>query len=525
MPIPVACPACQAKFRVADELAGRKLKCPKCRAPVTASDAAPPTPAVQSTKPATAPQRAAASPLAKPTGAPSRAATSTAPAGKQTRVDAPTMAIDFACPGCGQRLRAPSTHAGKPARCHNCQQTVLIPLTTTNSSAVKASTKPAAPPVRQKVAAPQKGGSLDNLLGPDLDALDQGDGFFDQALPAAATSTVVLHNTTAAASAAPKKKKRAARQFSLPRFSLAVPGVVAGVLGFFAVVGAMVWGMYGMGIIEPADANDPPTVPHGFLFRAVYETKEGEITNRCAFAVEAPGYSQTVLLTALRTFTTQGEFRRQISTEELPLEFRSAKLTAEFGLGHQATADAVIPLPTATSANIRQVPMFGGKPEGNGPGAGDVAALWGPPVGQIPAIRVARQEPQLAETLWLHAHMADAIEPAIRWHRCTAVLMSEDYLVYALHAEIPNLRHTEGSPLCNKAGEVVAIHVADLTGEDGRATGLATPLRRFAPALQEALKQHAPPDSAAPANNAPPAAEVAPPAAEGAPAGMPVSVE
>src|SRR4051794_30681785 len=35
MPIPVSCPSCSATFRVKDEYAGKRAKCPKCGEPLT----------------------------------------------------------------------------------------------------------------------------------------------------------------------------------------------------------------------------------------------------------------------------------------------------------------------------------------------------------------------------------------------------------------------------------------------------------------------------------------------------------
>lgn len=41
MPIPVSCPACSSKLKIPDDLAGRKVKCPKCARPFVAGAAAP----------------------------------------------------------------------------------------------------------------------------------------------------------------------------------------------------------------------------------------------------------------------------------------------------------------------------------------------------------------------------------------------------------------------------------------------------------------------------------------------------
>lgn len=45
MPIPVTCPKCQAAYRLADELAGKKVKCPKCQEAIAVPQAKQPKPA------------------------------------------------------------------------------------------------------------------------------------------------------------------------------------------------------------------------------------------------------------------------------------------------------------------------------------------------------------------------------------------------------------------------------------------------------------------------------------------------
>lgn len=508
MSIHLVCPGCQARFHVGDELSGRRIKCPKCRAPVAVTSA--PTTATV----AAATRKTAQTP--SPAGPATSVAAKTAPAqpvAAKTRPNGPKQSsapIAFACPHCRQRLQAPAGLAGKHAKCNKCQKPVAIPASTAPRVATPkpSARSPAKAAVPAKPAAPSKPAAP----APDLGLGDLNDDLFSDVIPAAPAG-VMLQHKPAAAPAAPSKKKKSRRQFSLPRVSLAVPGMIAGVISFFAAVGALVWGMYGMGIVESPSANLPPTIPEGFLFRAVYDTTEGEITNRCMFAVQAPGISRTVLLTSLQTFTTQGELKRQISADELPQVFRGAKLSAEFGLPGQATADAVIPLTGARRASIKYLPMFGGMPEKNAPGAGDTAALWGPPAGQVPTLRVASQEPILAETLWLYAHLDHVIVPTPHYHRATAVAMKDDYLVFALHTDDPVMRHTEGSPLLNRAGEVVAIYVAELTGEDGKTMCLGTPLRRFAPALQKALQDNPAPEPGAPPAAAPAADPAAPAAA------------
>src|SRR6516162_6822273 len=89
MPVPVSC-SCGKQFKVADEYAGRRIKCPGCgnALAVTTGPAAP---------------RAAATP---------------APAG-------PAM-VRFAC-SCGKQMQARAEFAGKSVRCPACQTAIRVP--------------------------------------------------------------------------------------------------------------------------------------------------------------------------------------------------------------------------------------------------------------------------------------------------------------------------------------------------------------------------------------------------------------
>ena len=54
MPIIVSCPSCSGQLRVADELIGRKVRCPACSTTFEARDSSAPAP----TEPAAQPEKA-----------------------------------------------------------------------------------------------------------------------------------------------------------------------------------------------------------------------------------------------------------------------------------------------------------------------------------------------------------------------------------------------------------------------------------------------------------------------------------
>src|SRR5262245_33420174 len=92
MTIAMTC-ACGRTLRVADEHAGKRVKCPDCAAALTVPGGAPaPRP--------TAPRRAVA--------------------------PAPAM-IRFACGACGQEMQARAEHAGRAVTCPECAARIEVP--------------------------------------------------------------------------------------------------------------------------------------------------------------------------------------------------------------------------------------------------------------------------------------------------------------------------------------------------------------------------------------------------------------
>src|SRR5687768_8025488 len=101
------------------------------------------------------------------------------------------MAISFACPGCGKKLKVGDEHAGKKSKCPGCGQVVAIPAAgAAVASGAAAGVKPAARPAAAvaakasaakpaptrpaaKVAAPTKKAPPPPTDGDDDDAGDQ----------------------------------------------------------------------------------------------------------------------------------------------------------------------------------------------------------------------------------------------------------------------------------------------------------------------------------------------------------------
>lgn len=136
MPISVTCTGCQSKFAVKDELAGKRVACPKCKAPLTIPTAPPP-------------------PVAPP--APPVAA------GAKIRVECV----------CGAAMQVDAALTGKMGKCPKCGQPVRI-VPAPPAAASKASPLPrpasAAPTAKpSKPLPPSKGGERPRAPVPSLD--------------------------------------------------------------------------------------------------------------------------------------------------------------------------------------------------------------------------------------------------------------------------------------------------------------------------------------------------------------------
>jgi DNA-directed RNA polymerase subunit RPC12/RpoP len=97
MPVEAACPSCDGKFRLPDAAAGKKIRCPKCKAPMEV----PPLAAVPEPEPAK----------------PDPPVPSTTPA----------ATVEASCSHCAGKFRLPETAAGKKIRCPKCKEPMAVP--------------------------------------------------------------------------------------------------------------------------------------------------------------------------------------------------------------------------------------------------------------------------------------------------------------------------------------------------------------------------------------------------------------
>ncbi|MFT5527202.1 MAG: DNA-directed RNA polymerase subunit RPC12/RpoP [Pirellulaceae bacterium] len=205
--IPVKC-QCGGAFQAKPELAGKRIKCPKCSQPIAI-----PNPNAQSA--------AASQPVA--TGEP----------------------IIARCQ-CGAGFKAPAHLAGKQVRCPQCKQAIQVP-TTNALPDLGSGLVPLGPATNDPF-----GGSsaLDPLGGGGLTPLGSADGFGSAGLPAMGLNAPLSHgsmgNPSAGASMtlpksmAPAYSAPAKHRQSSGGFKLDVRMIVIGVLLVIALIGLII---------------------------------------------------------------------------------------------------------------------------------------------------------------------------------------------------------------------------------------------------------------------------------------------
>lgn len=106
MSIQTTCSHCSKTFKVPDQYAGKRIRCPKCKEPVTISSEA-------------------RAPAAEKPAVRESAGEKPADTGKSAAVKDDKLVC--ACPSCEKKFRVPKEHAGKRIRCPSCKEPVTVP--------------------------------------------------------------------------------------------------------------------------------------------------------------------------------------------------------------------------------------------------------------------------------------------------------------------------------------------------------------------------------------------------------------
>ena len=156
--IEVSCSSCNATLNAPTTLIGKRIKCPKCKGPISVTDEPKPDvpkPPAKTNQPAVSPVDATTEPTSSaPIVAPDDA-TKDAPQETPSVATAPGEKIKVSCSNCNATLNAPTTLIGKRIKCPKCKG----PISVTDESKPPAETKqtavsPIAPPTEPTSSAP-----------------------------------------------------------------------------------------------------------------------------------------------------------------------------------------------------------------------------------------------------------------------------------------------------------------------------------------------------------------------------------
>jgi hypothetical protein len=229
----------------------------------------------------------------------------------------------------------------------------------------------------------------------------------------------------------------------------------------------------------PATADDPkaPDVPDGCLFRPSFETSKGTIDAGTAFFVTLPDQPRPVMLTALHLLGPAGGLPKDVPPADVPATVKGLAVSDCFKdtLQFKFKAEAIV---------IPDAARYGTPSK-----AGDVLAFWGPEDKRIHRLELAAEAPKEDERVWLLASAQSGGPAGQRVHPARMVEATTDgECTYRFDDPKISLRATSGAPVVNAAGRVVAINVAG-GSQGGKVIGFGTPVARFKPHLEEAVKK------------------------------------
>jgi len=220
----------------------------------------------------------------------------------------------------------------------------------------------------------------------------------------------------------------------------------------------------------------PPAVPDNCLFRPTFQTIYGDTTAGTAFAVQLPGQSRMIVVTALHLLGPDGGLQGEIQPRDVGRGVKSVVLQDLFDERREVDigAEALI-IPDAA-------------PLGRPSKAGDIIAFWAPKEAKLRPLQLASRAPLEGERVWLAASLEGGAPATQRLHGATVAGLGPfgDY-VYEFDNPQLGLRATSGAPVLNSAGEVVAINLGG-GSNFGKVFGSGNHVDRFRPFLEAAAK-------------------------------------
>lgn len=463
MSIAVQCTKCQTTFRVKEAYAGKRGACPACKGTVQVPAAG---------------RAAPTAPEAKKTASPAAASVS------------PTT-LTFACPSCQRTMRCASSHAGKKAKCGNCQQAITVPMA--GAAPAPSSLKPKAPKPAPSVKPPAHDDSLAAFFSEELTAA-----------PARAASPATLKPLPPAPKVeAPKPAKRKGPRFSFPSISISLPtiGGSGGGMLFFLWICFRIWASYyrvARGLGGPDDIEDPtqewrqmayvvataPSIAPNAVFAPTYHSVGGqEHAGGLAFAVKAPQHSAPLIVGLARHSWPEVPDLERITTRDLRAQVDYVDLLEAFTrAGPLAVRNGLL---ADDSQGMQQLLDAG------------LAAAWAPPNAEINALPIADRPPARGEVVWLVAPVTGGAEVGQPLHQAAIISTSDEddeaFLLCCFKAAGLDLRSLGGAPFVNAEGKVVGVLDVDndveFSLEVDMTLGAIIDLTTLAGALDAAAKE------------------------------------
>ena len=223
------------------------------------------------------------------------------------------------------------------------------------------------------------------------------------------------------------------------------------------------------GIANRQNQSDkkPLVISTGMLFRPRFGTSEGEVNAGTAFAAKLTGKSQTLIITALNLFGPAGGLNTEINADRLATAWK--KLIVEDCKSQNYFGEI----------EMQPVSLTDAQPHPKKSGLGDIAACTVIDATAIEALPLSQRIPATGERVWLVSKL-----PGVRelLHPATVERLADGWLRYTFTDRNISLKSTNGAPIVDHLGKVVAVH-AGSGKKDGKTIGSATPVINFYPTL------------------------------------------
>ncbi len=205
----------------------------------------------------------------------------------------------------------------------------------------------------------------------------------------------------------------------------------------------------------------PLKVVAGMLFRPTFDTTLGIVNGGTAFAAKVPQREGMLILSSLQLLGPAGGLKSVATAQQC----KSLTLT-DCLAGPPAVVVPMQPITLTKSAAFPEYSVHG-----------DVLIAIVPEnaLGTSPALSLSPEIPKLGDPVWL---VADVIKHDSLSHRARVLSIEDDWIVYAFETPVLALQATNGAPVMNASGDVIAIHSGG--GEDhGRTIGVGSPVAKF----------------------------------------------